>query len=114
MPKRVPALYSIRRRWTVAEARAVVDAHTRSGLSARAFAAREGIHEQRLLKWARRLASEPASSPVNVSPMFVEITGRSTAVVEIVLRSSRVLRVSESIAPAALRRLVEALDEGSC
>ena len=35
--------------------------------------------------------------------------------VEIALRSGRVLRVAESIAPSALRRLLDVLEEaGSC
>lgn len=115
MPKRQPASYTTQRRWTTTEARAAVDAQARSGLAVQQFAAREGLDAQRLLRWARRLAVEEVSSSASErSPAFVEIAGRSFALVEVVLRSGRLLRVSESIEPSALRRLVEALDEGSC
>ena len=115
MPKRQSVSYTSQRRWTTADARAALDAQARSGLSVQAFAAREGLDAQRLLRWERRLTAKPASSAARkMSPTFVEIAGSSSASVEIVLRSGRLLRVSESIDPSALRRLVEALDEGSC
>src|SRR4051812_34447479 len=42
--------------WTEAHARRVLDARERSGLSIRAFAAREGLGPERLYWWTKRLA----------------------------------------------------------
>ena len=56
MPKRDrPAPYSLRRRWTPADARSAVAALEASGLSPLAFARREGLEVERLYRWRRRL-----------------------------------------------------------
>jgi hypothetical protein len=111
MPKHAPALYRARRRWTESEAREVLAALDGSGLSVAAFAAREGFGVQRLYWWRHRLGvSAPGHSP---APSFVEITPTSRAAehVEIALLSGRILRVPAAIDPAALRRLVDALEQ---
>jgi hypothetical protein len=41
--------------WTEAEARRILDARWRSGLSIRAFALREGIRPPRVYWWIKRL-----------------------------------------------------------
>src|SRR5919109_1607591 len=102
MPRQPPS-YVIRRRWTVADARAALDALASSGLSTPAFAAREGLDVERLRRWRRRLESDrPAPAP-----KFVELRPRTPEPIEVVLRSGQVLRVAESVDPAALLRLVE-------
>lgn len=108
MPKRALALYRTRRRWTEAEARDALAALEASGLSANAFALREGIDSQRLFWWRRRFASSKSARG-----SFVEVTTPTLefARVEIVLRCGRVLRCSPTIDPAALRRLVEVLEQ---
>jgi hypothetical protein len=119
MPKSPPvATYLTRRRWTVVEARAALAAVDASGLRTSAFAAREGLDVQRLQSWRRKLGTKPktrkARSPARASrSSFVELRPRGTEPIEIVLRSGRVLRVTESIDAAVLRRLVEVLDEPS-
>jgi transposase len=111
MSKHALALYRTRRRWTVEEARSALAALRASGLSVNDFAIREGLDVQRLYWWRRRLAN--AIGDATVAPVFVELTARSptTAPVEVVLRSGRVLRVPESIDTTTLRRLVEALEQ---
>ena len=110
MPKQSPLpLYRTRPRWTEQEARAALAALAASRLSTRAFAAREAIDIQRLYSWRRKLAASP-SREVVASPAFVELRPPSLERVEVVLRSGIVLRVSESIDGAAIRRLVEALE----
>jgi len=99
--------YVTRRRWNAAAAREALAALKRSGLSTSTFAAREGIDEQRLCRWQRRLAGEVSGEGM---PEFVEIRARAPESVEIVLCSGRVLRVSEAIDPSALVRLVAALE----
>jgi hypothetical protein len=112
MPKPPRSIaYRTRRRWTVADARAALAALAASGLSARAFAIREGLDPQRLRRWAHDLDTVAEPEPtVALPPKFVEVRPRVAEPVEVVLRSGRVLRVAESIDTAALVRLVEALE----
>jgi transposase-like protein len=88
----------------------VLTALDSSGLSLRAFAQREGVDEQRLYFWRRRLGR---NAQRRVAPAFVEVTPvqRSLGHVEIVLRSGRVLRAAEAIDSQALRRIVETLED---
>jgi transposase-like protein len=82
-------------------------------LTLSAFAAREGLAAQRLYSWKRRL--ERGGNAGSPSVAFLELRRSALAPVEIVLRSGRVLRVSESIDPGALRRLVDVLErERAC
>ena len=95
MPKsRSIALQLSRRRWSDADARVVLAALDASGLSPRAFAMREGMKPQRLYYWRDRQGddNEPATRPT-----FVEVQRHVPEHIEIALRSSRVLRVRESI-----------------
>jgi transposase-like protein len=107
--------YVLRRRWTVADARAAVAALSASGLSVAAFARRENLQVQRLRRWCERLGREdrrrpePGEAAPRV-PEVVEIRTRPAAGVEIVLRSGRLLKVAETIDVAALTRLVAALE----
>lgn len=120
MPKRTFTSYVSQGRWSVADARSVLEAQARTGLSMREFAEREGLDEQRLQRWSRRLAQSDATSAKDtndVVPKFVEIASRGTGIagiVEVVLCCGRVLRVSDAIEPGTLRRLVDALEEVSC
>lgn len=98
------------RRWTAVEARAALSAQRSSGLSASAFARREGLGAQRLRAWTRRL--EARSSPT-VAPTFIEVARGVSEPIEAVLRSGVVLRVAETVDPKALRRIVEALEDGA-
>ena len=100
--------YRTRRRWTEKEARAALAALAASRLSLRAFAKREGIDAQRLYSWRRKLAASPEREVVT-PPAFVELRPASPERIEVVLGSGIVLRVSESIDGAAIRRLVDAL-----
>jgi len=101
--------HSQRRRWSIAEARAALSAMAASGLSPDAFARREGVRVQRLRRWRQRL--DGGSVGKAAAAAFVEV-GRHAATerVEIVLRSGRTLRVSESIDAIALRRIVDVLE----
>jgi len=110
MPKsRSRTSLSSLRRWSADDARAALSALSASGLSAREFAVKEGLDVQRLHRWRRRLA-EPCEA-TEAAPTFVEVVGRPTDVVEVVLRSGHVLRVSESIEPQALGRIAAVLEE---
>jgi transposase-like protein len=104
-----------RRRWTRDEARAVVAAYESSGLSAKTFAAREGLKPERVARWKRKLRP---GKPLVVPPSFVELRPMSKGRrcrIEIVLRSGHVLFVSESVDPKSLGQIVELLErDGEC
>lgn len=107
MSKTVSASIRGSRRWTAVEARAALAALKSSGLSARAFARREGLDAQRLRAWARRLEVPNA---VAASPTFIEVARRTVETIEVVLPSGVVLRVAETVDPSSLRRIVEAVE----
>ena len=124
MPKPAAAAESSphRRRWKIADARSVIAALASSGLSLPEFASREGLEPQRLRRWQRRLAREvrrPVPSPraarpaASAAPAVIELRSspsqRPVEPIEIVLASGVVMRVAETIDPAALARLVTAL-----
>jgi hypothetical protein len=85
-----------------------------SGLSPSEFAARRGLDVQRLYRWRRRLAASPAGE-LQAEPAvagFIELSGGvpQAWVIEVVVRSERVLRAPAGIDPEVLLRLVEALE----
>jgi transposase-like protein len=90
------------RRWTEVEAREALAALRSSGLTAAAFARREGLDAQRLRAWDRRLET--------TSPTFIEVPRRTPELVEIVLPSGLLVRVAATIEPEALRGIVEAVE----
>jgi hypothetical protein len=120
MPKPAAAVPSSRRRrWKIAEARAVLEALASSGLSLPEFARMKRLEPQRLRRWQRQLARRvrraartpaPASS---ATPALIELRPnaslRPAEPIEIVLGSGVTLRVAETIEPAVLARLVTAL-----
>ena len=109
----LPSSLSTGRRWTQDVAHAVLAAHAASGLSVAAFAAREGLDPQRMYSWRRRLGRPRDATSATA---FIEIRpSAKREVVEVVLHCGRVVRVTESIDPSVLRRLVDALEVGpSC
>ena len=97
------------RRWNTEDARAVLSQLDASRMGVAEFAARAGIDAQRLYRWRAQLRVTP--------PAFVEIARAPAAQwpIEIVLRSGRVVRVTDGFGEDALRRLVRALeDEPQC
>ena len=80
------------RRWSVAQARGVLEALEQSGLPVTQFAARHGLGAERLYQWRRRLGREnnSASRP----PRFTEVRVAmpSSAAVELVLPEGVTLR----------------------
>ena len=106
----------LKRRWTITEARVVVEAHGRSGLSLAAFARRHRVSLQRLYDWRRRL-------DVDVAPRFLPVTVKATPApiaptvgtgLEIVLRGGRTVRVGSGCDERLLARVVEVLEGLPC
>ncbi len=113
MPKPAAAAPSSprRRRWKIAEARSILAALASSGLSLPEFAIRKGLEPQRLRRWRRQLARE-VRRPAAVIELLPSPNLRPVEPIEIVLTSGVTLRVAETIEPAALARLVTALERG--
>jgi len=107
-----------RRRWRIAEARSVLAALASSGLSLPEFASQKGLEPERLRRWQRRLARDrrPAGTARPAPPAVIELRPspnlRPVESIEIALPSGVTLRVAETIDPAALARLVTALERG--
>jgi transposase-like protein len=110
----VSATCVARRRWTEAEARAALAAWEGSGVSLAEFARHNGLEVQRLARWRRRLAAERGGTRAQAAPEFIEVhaegSGTARGTIEVVLRSGRVLRVAETIAPSVLEQLASALE----
>lgn len=103
--RRTSDLLSLKRRWTLEDARAVLARLEASGLALREFAEREGLDRQRLYRWRTQIG-------VTAKPTFVEITRpTSGAGIEVVLRSGHVLRVPAGFEVETVRRLVAILDD---
>ena len=114
---RSSSTYLIHRRWTAEDAQEALAAQARSGLTLRAFAAREGLDAQRLDRWRRRLAAQRAAPFVEIPRPAIEAAiavggaaGGPRERFEVVLGSGRVVRVAESFDADALRRLLEVVD----
>ncbi len=97
------------RRGTRAEWAARVGRWRASGLTGRAFAARERVNRRTLSFWAWKLGSEHRAPAA-----FIEVEPPSSrhdqGCIEIVVRDSLRIRVSGEFDPAVLRRIVAALE----
>jgi hypothetical protein len=93
-------------RWSEAQARAALDELAHSGLSAQAFAEREGISVQRISYWKKRLREQAV--PVQSPDAFVAVPIPQRASVEITL-GSVVVRVPSHLDPRQIARLVTAI-----
>lgn len=126
MPKqraRNSSTYLTRRRWTEDDAREALAAFEDSGLTMAAFVVREGLDPQRLQRW-RRVLGAPSRGPefeeiprreVLASGAVVAEPEAAGGVLEVVLASGRVVRVSPAFDAPTLRRLLAVLDEaGAC
>ena len=80
------------RRWTVAQARGVLEALEQSGLPVTRFATRHGLGAERLYQWRRRLERE--KSAPSRSPRFTEVrlAVPPPAAIEVVLPEGVTLR----------------------
>jgi transposase len=84
-----------------------------SGLSVRAFCARQGLALPSFYGWRRELqrrdAAQPVFVPVRVVGENVTAPGRS---IEVVLGSGRTVRVGPGFDAATLQQVVAVLEEG--
>jgi len=97
--------------WTEDEARTVLSAASRSGLSLAAFARRHGLPDRTLYWWRTQLRAHPNVEPA--TGMFARICtdslpNREVWGIEIVV-SDAIIRVAPGFCPETLARAVAAL-----
>lgn len=102
--------------WTEVEARSVLGAWRKSGLSVEAFARSRGLVPQRLYWWKRKLGIGVAADksralallPVNVTEARTE--ARRGEPVTVLLRSGHMLKVGRDFDESAFARVVALLE----
>lgn len=102
---------AVRRYWREQDARLVVEAWRKSGLSMAEFAKRHGVHLKRLSRWARRLQSTAPAMfhPVQLIRHERSVEGADTRI-EVVLSSGCSIRVPQGFVAADLRQVVDVLE----
>jgi transposase len=113
-----------RRRWTTAEKLRIVEESLSSGLSVTDFARQRDLHPNLLHSWRRQVKAGDLPSrddearfvPVAVTaqsnaPVMLESDGGG-AMLEVVLRNGRVLRLPDCAVPARVAHLADALEGG--
>jgi len=118
-----------RRRWTATEKLRIVEESLATGIVVSEVAGRHDVHRNQLYAWRRqaRLGLLVAASGGRVSdengPHFVPIAVKdgatnlprkhsqdAPAVIDLVLRNGRILRLPESVSPVRVAALAEALE----
>jgi transposase-like protein len=90
--------------------REAVAGHRKSGLSVRAYCRERGLSEPNFYAWRRELARRDGSA----APKLVPVTVVSGSMIEVVLPKGVVVRAPSASEPAAVARLVAALESASC
>jgi hypothetical protein len=108
-----------RRHWRPTDARMVIEAWQRSGLSARRFAISEGLDRSRLSRWAAKLGGMRNSAASAVTFHRVRVSARRGGQagaggrgrrIEVVLADGRRVRVGGGFAAEDLARVLEVLE----
>jgi transposase len=114
-----------RRRWTADEKVEIVQESLAPGASVTEVARRHGVNPNLIYAWRRRpgIGASPSSDEMRSRFALVAVTaangrGRAggrdeypSAMIEVVLRNGRVLRLSECAAPSRVAPLADALEE---
>jgi transposase len=114
-----------RRRWTAAEKLRVVEESLTSGLGVAEFARQHDIHPNLVHSWRRQAKTGKLSAPDGEArfvpiaiaaqsslPITPESDAGAGAVLEVVLRNGRVLRLPDCAAPARVAQFADALEGG--
>jgi transposase len=121
--RRYDVVAETRRRWSKADKLAIVAEASAPDVNVSAIARRHGIQPSLLFRWRERFAGVPdadmeAASPIAPGPSFVPvalpasaITQQPNCIVEITLRNGRRVRVRSTIDTAALKRIVDILED---
>ena len=118
----VPASPERRRRWTTTEKLRLVEESLTAGVSVAEFARQRDIHPNLIHGWRHqaRTGALPGKretkarfAPVAIMPGATPATAREardTAMIEVVLRNGRVLRLCMGVEPGNAARLADALE----
>jgi transposase len=113
-----------RRRWTAAEKLRIVEESFNAGITVIEFARQRDLHPNLVHTWrwqARKgMLSETSTGEARFAPVAVVAAAdamrpmasqaNGVAVIEVVLRNGRILRLSEHIAPENAARVADALE----
>ena len=112
-----------RRRWTTAEKLRLVEESLSAGPSVAEFARQRDIHPNLIHLWRRQARTGALSAgrseakmrfaPVAIAPVATPVMtrqGRDAAIIELVLRNGRVLRLCDRVAPGEAARFADALE----
>jgi transposase len=101
--------------------RQLIERWQRSGLSACAFCERHGLAVSSFYAWRRTLTQRdrqrraPAPTPVTFVPIPLPTQPPAAdALIEVVLRNGRRLRLAPTVALSVVRDLVALLEEATC
>ena len=111
-----------RRRWATVEKMRLVEESLTAGVSVAEFARQRDIHPNLIHAWRRQARTGALAAgrsekvrfkpvaivPVGTAPAARE--GRGAAMMEVVLRNGRVLRLCESVAPGNAAKFADALE----
>ena len=113
-----------RRRWTTVEKLRLVEESLSAGLSVAEFARQRDIHPNLIHLWRRQartgaLAAGRSEMKVRFAPVAIapvatparEGHDGDAAIIEVVLRNGRVLRLCASVAPGDAARFADALED---
>ena len=123
--RRYDVVAETRRRWSKGEKLAIVAEASIRDVNVSAIARRHGIQPSLLFRWREQFAgtldgsvdqpssaSDPGPSFVPVAlPATATITQQAGCIVEITLRNGRRVRVRSTIDMAALKRIVDVLED---
>jgi hypothetical protein len=103
--------------WSEVEARGVLEAWRRSGLSLERFAKQRGIIPQRLRWWKLKVADAEKAIPASAAPALLPVRVRAEAPrrgepVTVLLRTGHMLKVSHGFDEDAFARVVALLEVG--
>ena len=103
----------IQAQWSASEAKRVLAAAARSGMSLEAYGNAQGISPQRLYWWRKRLRDQPETAlvPVAKQVSFVELAAAPAShLIEIVLANGRLVRVPPAFEDEVLTRILALAD----
>ena len=105
---------AVRTRWSEHEARGVLSAWHKSGLSLERFAKERGLVSQRIRMWRDRLEGKPTEAPASTDAMAllpVQVAPQKRGEpVAVYLRNGQVIRVGRGFDEDAFARVVAILE----
>jgi hypothetical protein len=96
--------------WTEVEARSVLGAWKKSGLSIERFARNRGLVPQRLYWWKKKLGVDRALALLPVRVTEARIEARRGEPVTVLLRSGHMIKVGRDFDESAFARVVALLE----